>query len=310
MRRPVGRKQRRLDETLQIGRMSAELDGNCSVAAKVSRGGIPSRARVCALVGAILCGVLVAPGMARAADPFGTEQLLNEADAAIAQATAQISQQTAQAAAQVSPPNPTAHVSQEPAKSWSSAAPASSNVSSAQPLDQAEAAVASAVTEAARVASSVGSAAPAKAWNGAAAPAQPAPRAVTRRARPPAHREKASAVRPALPRISEQSTLQNVATPRVALSTSAQVHASDTRRSPKPVAGAAPQRLPPLPLPPRPDTTSSGQGGGGQGPPVQLVVGALAAMLFLLGFQLLPRVLPRPAFRKPRRIALPPWHPG
>jgi hypothetical protein len=77
------------------------------------------------------------------------------------------------------------------------------------------------------------------------------------------------------------------------------------------VAGAEPQRLPspPLPPPPRPDMTSSGQGGG-QGSPVQLVVGALAAVLLLLGFQLLSRVLPRPAFRKPGRIALPPWHPG
>jgi hypothetical protein len=310
MRQLFGRKHRRLDETLRIGRFSAELDANFSVVAEASRGGAPSRARVCAVVGAILCGVLVAPGMARAADPFGTEQLLAEADAAMAQATAQISQQTAQASAQVSPTTATTHPSQEPAKSWSSAAPSSSSAVSAQPIAQVEAAVSMAVTEAAKVASSVGSAASTKATSGAAAPAQPARGPVTRKARRPAHREKASTARPALPRISEQSTLQNVATPRVALSTSAQVHPSDTRRSPKPVAGAVPQRLPPLPLPPRPDTTSSGQGGGGQGPPVQLVVGALAALLLLLGFQLLPRVLPRPAFRKPRRIALSPWHPG
>jgi hypothetical protein len=74
-------------------------------------------------------------------------------------------------------------------------------------------------------------------------------------------------------------------------------------------AGAVPQRLPPAPLPPRPDMTSSGQGGG-QGSVQPLLLAALAAVLGFFLLSLLPRVLPRPAFRKPRRIVLPPWHPG
>jgi hypothetical protein len=69
-----------------------------------------------------------------------------------------------------------------------------------------------------------------------------------------------------------------------------------------------PQQLPPVPLPPQ-DLTSSGQGGG-QGQLMPLVVGALAAVLLIFAFELLRRVLSRPAIRKPRRISLPPWHPG
>jgi hypothetical protein len=41
-----------------------------------------------------------------------------------------------------------------------------------------------------------------------------------------------------------------------------------------------------------------------------LVVGALAAVMLFLAFELLRRVLSRPAIRRPRRISLPPWHPG
>jgi hypothetical protein len=66
---------------------------------------------------------------------------------------------------------------------------------------------------------------------------------------------------------------------------------------------------PPAPGPDRPDMSSAGQSGG-QGLLLPLVLAALAAALALLGLALLPRVLPLPAFRKPRRIVLPPWHPG
>jgi hypothetical protein len=299
----IGRKHRRLDETLRIRLSRAELDdsseGLDGVAAGAARRGTASRVRVCALACAIL-GVLVAPGTARAADPFGTEQLLSQADAAVAQATAQISQQAAQAVAEASP---AAAPAQAPAKSWSSA-----NAAPAQPLAQAEAAVASAVAEATKVAASVTSAAP-EAPSLAATPARRTPQPAAGKARRRHKRDKTPAVRPAPPTGIEEPTSRIVATSRVALSRSAQVGRPDTRQSPKRVAGAEPQRLPPLPSPPRPDMTSSGQAGG-QNPPVQLVVGALAAALVFLSFQLLPRALPRPAFRKPRRIALPPWHPG
>jgi hypothetical protein len=74
-------------------------------------------------------------------------------------------------------------------------------------------------------------------------------------------------------------------------------------------AGVEPQRLPPVPLPPGPGVASPDQGGG-QGSVMPLVVGAIAAAIVILGFPLLPRTLPRPAFRKPGPIAFPPWRPG
>jgi hypothetical protein len=316
MKQAAGRKRGRLDETPRIAwlsdrldDLSAELDGNRDAATAYGGRSPFSRARAWVLAGAILLGVLVAPGTATAADPFGTQQILDQAEAAVTQATSQISQAAAQTTAQVSPANAAATVPQGPAKSWSSAQPTSSSAGAAQPLAQVEAGVADAVKEATTVASRVGLAV-SEAQSPTAAPAQPAPRVAAPKARHSKPREKESTVRPALPRSSAHPSLRIVATSRVALPTSAHVRRTDTRQSPKKVAGAVPQRLPPLPLPPRPDTTSSGQGGGGQGPSVQLVVGALAAMLLLLGFQLLPRLLPRTAFRKPRRIALSPWHPG
>jgi hypothetical protein len=82
--------------------------------------------------------------------------------------------------------------------------------------------------------------------------------------------------------------------------------AAPPRRS-GPAPGREPQ--PPAPGPNGPGTSSAGQGGG-QGAFLPLVLAVLAAALAFFGFELLPRVLPLPAFRKPRRIVLPPWHPG
>jgi len=65
----------------------------------------------------------------------------------------------------------------------------------------------------------------------------------------------------------------------------------------------------PVPVPPRPDSSSAGQSGG-QGTPGPSVIAGLSALLFVFGFQFLPRLLPLLAFRKPRRIVLPAWHPG
>jgi hypothetical protein len=91
--------------------------------------------------------------------------------------------------------------------------------------------------------------------------------------------------------------------------------ASRSRAAARPAGAAppgrrhAPEPLPPAPGPNGPDTSSAGQSGG-QGVLLPLVLAALAAALALFGFALLPRALPLPAFRKPRRIVLPPWHPG
>jgi hypothetical protein len=78
---------------------------------------------------------------------------------------------------------------------------------------------------------------------------------------------------------------------------------------PKPTRPSLPQRSPPLPGPPQPGAALAGQAGG-QGPLPPLVVGTLAAVLLIMAFEFLPRALPPKAFRKPRLIALTPWHPG
>jgi hypothetical protein len=62
-------------------------------------------------------------------------------------------------------------------------------------------------------------------------------------------------------------------------------------------------------MPPRPDASSPGQGGG-QGTSMPSLLAALAGLLLIFGFHRLPRLLPLLAFRKPRRIVLPSWHPG
>jgi hypothetical protein len=76
-----------------------------------------------------------------------------------------------------------------------------------------------------------------------------------------------------------------------------------------PAGAGLPQPFPPAPLPPRPDLSPSGQAVG-QGLLVPLLLAALAAALAGFAFHFLPRDFPRPAFRKPRRIALQVWHPG
>ncbi len=78
----------------------------------------------------------------------------------------------------------------------------------------------------------------------------------------------------------------------------------------RPQRSAAPRwPRPPGPMPPRPDASSSGQSGG-QGTPGPSLLAALAGLLLIFGFHFLPRLLPLLAFRKPRRIVLPSWHPG
>jgi hypothetical protein len=82
------------------------------------------------------------------------------------------------------------------------------------------------------------------------------------------------------------------------------------KASPRPQPSAPPQppRLP-GPMPPRPDASSSGQAGG-QNAPVPLLFATLLGVLAVFALHFLPRLLPLLAFRKPRRIVLPSWHPG
>jgi hypothetical protein len=86
--------------------------------------------------------------------------------------------------------------------------------------------------------------------------------------------------------------------------------AQTDKAAPRHQRSAPPDRPPaPVPVPPRPDSSSAGQSGG-QGTPGPSVIAGLSALLFVFGFQFLPRLLPLLAFRKPRRIVLPAWHPG
>ena len=86
--------------------------------------------------------------------------------------------------------------------------------------------------------------------------------------------------------------------------------AAPAKASPRPERSAPPQppRLP-GPMPPRPDASSSGQAGG-QNAPVPLLFATLLGVLAIFALHFLPRLLPLLAFRKPRRIVLPSWHPG
>jgi hypothetical protein len=82
------------------------------------------------------------------------------------------------------------------------------------------------------------------------------------------------------------------------------------KAAPRPQRSAAPGRpLPAPPSPSRPDASSAGQSEG-QSTPVPSLLAALAGVLLIFGLNFLPRTLPKSAFRKPRLVALPPWHPG
>jgi outer membrane biosynthesis protein TonB len=76
-----------------------------------------------------------------------------------------------------------------------------------------------------------------------------------------------------------------------------------------PAGAVLPAPLPPVPPGPNQDLTAPAQAGGA-GQLVPLLVAALAAALALTRFPFRTRLLPRLAFRKPRRVVLAVWHPG
>jgi len=273
------------------------------------------RAGACGVVAGVLG--LAAPGVARAADPFGTDQIQAEVDAALAEAEAEarVAQEIAAATVEAAAAEGGAVSTRQPA-------------SAPQPADPTAAVLEFAANEAAAATSSAGSAP-------AGAPAEPSVTAVTPlvlelgrpvskpRARDARRAGPATAKRPHPRRIeraarsielftsSGHSFVNTVVVARATQSTShvqmrRAPHARPTQKAP---AGAAPQRPPPVPPGPGPDLTSSVEGGG-QGLQIPLVVGALAAAALTFAFALLPRLLPRPAFRKPRLFAHLPWHPG
>jgi hypothetical protein len=264
------------------------------------------------LFGAIVLGVFAAPSVARADDPFGAGGLLGEADAAIAQAQA------------LAPQEPQAQAPQNPARSFAEA-PSSTAATPAAAAASATAATASTqatavVDEVLNASRSLPSPSPAASPSGAPLPLAAQPGAGRRGAQARRHHARAHRPKPKSSarsaRASGLSTSSSYVAQRVILVSSTMattrshvVHGSPAQAARgKAAVGAVPQRLPPAPLPPQ-SLSSSGQGGG-QGQLVPLLVGALSAALLLAVFEFLSRVLPRTAFRKPRRLLLRPWHPG
>ena len=269
----------------------------CNVAGAAGRGA-PWLARVCALAGAIVCSGLAAPGTARAAGPGGID------------VSAEIEAALAVDAVVPQPPAP-----EEQSVTLNVAGATTVNIPAPPAADSVETEIA-AVTQPVAMAASApitttptsAESVPAAALGAGPAREHGAAKVSGRPKRPPSV---VGVVSRTTLLSSAQSTTDVVVTSRVTLVTR-------EARSPRPPraraqhnapAGAVPQRLPPAPLPPRPDMTSSGQGGG-QGSVQPLLLVALATVLGFFTLSLLPRVLPRPAFRKPRRIVLPPWHPG
>jgi hypothetical protein len=260
---------------------------------------VPWLARACALAGVIVCSVLAGPGTARAAGPGGidvsaeVEAALAEVDAAVAQAPTREEESVTVNVAGATTVNIPAPPAAEGVNSEIAAATQPVAMAAPTPISTTSASPGGAPA----APSGAGLARERDAGNVSRRPKRPHP--------------VVGVVSRSTFASSAQSTTEVVVTSRATLVTR-------EARSPRPPraraqhkapAGAVPQRLPPAPLPPRPDMTSSGQGGG-QGSIQPLLLAALGAVLGFFTLSLLPRILPRPAFRKPRRIVLPPWHPG
>jgi hypothetical protein len=278
--------------------------------------------RACALAGALLCSGFVGIGAAHAGDPLGIGQAgaevqsaLAEVDAvspeagAAARATTNQATSAAQTAAAAAAPAAAAtgdHASGQAAAASQPIAPMSADNSGSPPAPPT-----SVVSQALQLAERLAGDAPAPHANVRGAARATKHHAATRHTTKASLRTRAT-VQTRIVGSSVRSSSEAIASSRSTLTTSsfarARPPAAHAKREAP--AGALPQQLPPVPLPERQDTTSSGQAGGGSGALLPLLLAALASALAIFGFQLLPRLLPRPAFRKPRRFSLPPWHPG
>lgn len=246
--------------------------------------------RLCLLAGSLLGASFAAPGLAHAADPFGGG--LDDIQAALTEAQTTVDQATAATGATVAPRVDT---SQAFAAATSGVAAAAEEAETAAATPVTAVSVASADVEA-RVPAASTRGEDRAAANGSGRPGRPHP------AGPAAARETAPAAAAPPPRAADFGRAAVVRPTH---------RAAGARAERKAPAGAQPQRLPPDRSPPRPDPTSSASGaGGGQNPPVPLLLVALAAVFGLFRSRFLPRVLPQLAFRKPRHLGLPSWHPG
>jgi hypothetical protein len=303
-------------------------------------------ARGCVLA-MVACGALAAPGLARAANPAGlvdvageVQSALNEADAVapgvsaaaqpvVSQTLAAVSKASAAPPAPPAPPVSTQPPAAPPAPvvttppsgleplaagppaPLSTPAPSAPNAASAplDPVAEAEAEVRTAIAEALAPLRTVG-------WQpqptAAAAPAEKhsSPLAPSERPVPPSGTAggQGASFTPAArePVIALEALRVAPAGP----DSRARAQPRGGERAERPAGAVVPQRPPPpVPPPQRPDLGSPSQGGG-SGPLMPLVVAALAAAFALFGFQRQTRRLPLSAFRKPRRVVLPVWHPG
>ena len=258
---------------------------------------VPWLARVCAFAGAIACSGLAGPGTARAAGPAGID-VSAEVEAALAEVDAVVPQAPTRGDQSVT----------------LNAGSTTVNIPAAPVAESVDAEVAAATQPLATTASLPIAPTSTNQENTPAAP----PRAGLEPERDAGKVSGRSKQAHAVVGVVSRSTVVSSAHSTAEVVVTSRTLVTSEARSPRPPraraqhnapAGAVPQRLPPAPLPPRPDMTSSGQGGG-QGSVQPLLLAALAAVFGLFTLSLLPRVLPRPAFRKPRRIVLPPWHPG
>ena len=292
---PLGSSSPATDRSMEKRKDTSLFDA----AGAVGRTGVPWLARACALAGAIVCSGLAGPGTARAAGPGGID-VAAEIDAALAEVDAVV---------------PQAPARQEQSVTLNVAGATTVNIPAPPAAESVETEAAAATQPVAMAASAPITTTPTSPASAPAAPLGAGPAREHGAAKVSGRPKRPPSVVGVVSRTtllsSAQSTTDVVVTSRVTLVT-------HEARSPRPPraraqhnapAGAVPQRLPPAPLPPRPDMTSSGQGGG-QGSVQPLLLAALAAVFGFFTLSLLPRVLPRPAFRKPRRIVLPPWHPG
>jgi hypothetical protein len=256
--------------------------------------------RVCALVAVIACGVLAVPATARS-DPFGTVQALQQADT-----TATTDAQAQQQAATV--------MSDAQALASQELAATSSLVSKAIAGGPASGAGVETVTTETISDATAAVGATAKSTMPTPPPPQDKSPASSPVSHPSRHRtyarahRRAASVAPAewaRPAASTSSLRTTDAAPsaRPTRATASGRGSVTSDRGPRP----GPHRLPPLPVPSQ-GLNGAVEGGGSTPPP--LLVAALGAALFLVFFEFLSRLLPRSAFRKPRRLVLPPWHPG
>jgi hypothetical protein len=254
--------------------------------------------RVCALVAVIACGVLAVPATARA-DPFSTgpqadpavieAQGMQQADAAVADAQALVSQEL---------------TATSNAVSKAMAKPATVQTS-ATGIEKEAAKTVSDVLASVGAAPTSATATPPPREQRAPSP----PTAQRNRHRSASHRHRSAApVRPAWagPAAGVPSSLR--ATPAAGGTTPRAAERGRGSARQDRGAGSGPHRLPPLPVPQQ-GLNGSAEAGGSP-TPSPLLLGALAAALLFVPFEFLSRLLPRSAFRKPRRLALPPWHPG